>query len=539
MPQISEGAVTQALQELNAETLDSFRAAERLYGVSRRTLARRAEGGLSKTFSHQSQQLLAPVQEKWLVEWILDLEQQGYAPSHTEAREMACQISTFNGGPTKVGKNWISRFLHRNPSIRSKIGRKIDALRVRNTNPESLRVWYDMVGKLFQRYRFDVQDIYNMDETGWCLGTQNNQMVLGSNRTKRVYKKSPEAREWVSVIECIYADGTSIQPVTIFKGKSCQSTWFEEEYIPNWLYTTSEKAWTSNEIGLQWLKEVFIPQTVKNPPRPRLLVVDGHESHASVDFMWECRQANIILVYLIPHSSHLCQPLDLSCFSLCKSKYRQEVAELVKWDDGEKVKKINFLRLYESARNEGLTSKAVKLGFKTAGLWPYNPDKVINSSQVLQNQVVPEPTRCTPPPTIPELFSTPSTRIDLQKQIQTLTQVENLSRNVRIILRKTSKAFDQLHVERARDSTELRIRKRQIDQLQSKRRKKVTVDPNQKFVNIEDIKRTHDEIRRNREAYEKRDRQKEAAATSAALLKEDISKFMVEFWVTADPNVDG
>ena len=105
------------------------------------------------------------------MEWILDLEQQGFVPSHAETREMAERISRNSGGPPQVGKHWLSRFLGRHSSIKNKIGRKIDALRVKNTDSQVLRTWFVMVERLFIRYRFRLENIYNINETGCCLNT--------------------------------------------------------------------------------------------------------------------------------------------------------------------------------------------------------------------------------------------------------------------------------------------------------------------------------------------------------------------------------
>lgn len=58
--------------------------------------------------------------------------------------------------------------------------------------------------------------------------------------------------------------------------------------------------------------------------------------------------------------------------------------------------------------------------------------------------------------------------------------------------------------------------------------------PNEMFIIIENIKRTQEEIRRNREAYSKRDRQRAAARTSAALLKEGMSRYPVGFSVSGE-----
>ena len=119
----------------------------------------------------------------------------------------------------------------------------------------------------------------------------------------------------------------------------------------------------------------------------------------------------------------------------------------------------------------------------------------------------------------------------MQKQIRVLDSNENLSRGTRLLFRKTSKTFKQLYIEKTRNSVELNVKKRQIERLENKRRKKIQVDPNESFVNIENIKRVKDEQRRNEEEYQRKDRQKEAAATSAALVQSDMESFMTQFHV--------
>jgi hypothetical protein len=107
MPAVDESVVREALSDLTASRITSLRAAEAAYGVSRRTLARRVDGGLSRSKSHAHQQALSPTQEDSLVQWILDLERQGCAPTYTETREMARQISVFSKGPNFIGQKWI------------------------------------------------------------------------------------------------------------------------------------------------------------------------------------------------------------------------------------------------------------------------------------------------------------------------------------------------------------------------------------------------------------------------------------------------
>jgi hypothetical protein len=55
----------------------------------------------------------------------------------------------------------------------------------------------------------------------------------------------------------------------------------------------------------------------------RLLLVDGHDNHMTEDFLFECYDNNISLLFLIPHSSHVLQPLDAAIFGPLKNAYRR------------------------------------------------------------------------------------------------------------------------------------------------------------------------------------------------------------------------
>ena len=63
-----------ALDDLHASRFTSIRAAARAHNVNYRTLARRAQGGISRREARVEQQLLSGAQEEILVQWILDLE---------------------------------------------------------------------------------------------------------------------------------------------------------------------------------------------------------------------------------------------------------------------------------------------------------------------------------------------------------------------------------------------------------------------------------------------------------------------------------
>lgn len=93
--------------------------------------------------------------------------------------------------------------------------------------------------------------------------------------------------------------GKKLVPLVIFKGKSVQNQWFIPDRTPDWLYTATNNAYPSNDIGVRWLRQVFIPQSAKDMPsyEYRVLILDGHRSHYATEFMWECFINRIIPCY--------------------------------------------------------------------------------------------------------------------------------------------------------------------------------------------------------------------------------------------------
>jgi hypothetical protein len=124
-----------------------------------------------------------------------------------------------------------------------------------------------------------------MDEHGIALGVCTNALVLADSNYRRTYVKSPEDREWVSIIKTVSAEGRKLRPVIIFKGQDLQVQWFTPDNVPNWLYATSQNGWTSHAIAYQWLHQIFIPETQPVDGGARILIVDGHGSHVDIKFL--------------------------------------------------------------------------------------------------------------------------------------------------------------------------------------------------------------------------------------------------------------
>jgi hypothetical protein len=213
------------------------------------------------------------------------MDEREYPPSYARTRKMATQICVANGDVRPLGLKWLNRFMRRNPSIRSVIGRVIEAVRIDGTRPKVLQAHFDLFHRTKIAYQVTQANCWNMDEHGIAIGKCVNYLVLSTSTSKRTYVKSPKSREWVSILKYINGNGNSTTPLVIFKGQNLQTSWFNH-LTPNWQFTTSENGWTSNNICLQWLKHMFLPQTKPILSGYRILLCDGHGSHVTTEFMY-------------------------------------------------------------------------------------------------------------------------------------------------------------------------------------------------------------------------------------------------------------
>ena len=78
-----------------------------------------------------------------------------------------------------------------------------------------------------------------------------------------------------------------------------------------------------------------------------VLIGDNLSSHFSPDIMKQCNMNNVAFCCLSPHSTHLCQPIDVSFFCPVKAKWRSFLSEY-KTATGKKaqtIQKDQFPRL--------------------------------------------------------------------------------------------------------------------------------------------------------------------------------------------------
>jgi hypothetical protein len=308
------------------EQLSYTKIAEK-YNVSRHTLARRCKGIQAPIQAKNlNQQRLNPQQEQELIQHIERLTERGLPPT----REM---IKRFASGIAQdpVGKGWVTRFINKHhDQLISRWTSGMDYVRHQADSEAKYKLYFDLLYRKTEEYEVLPENTYNMDEKGFMIGVTGRSKRIFSRATWEMKKKTESiqdgSREWITVLACVGADGTALPPGLVFQGANgnIQSTWVQDinPEQHNVFVTSSPSGWSNNEIGLAWLEQVFDRNTKEKARRNwRLLILDGHGSHVTLEFIEYCYQNKILLLIFPPYSTHTLQPLDVVMFKSLSSGY--------------------------------------------------------------------------------------------------------------------------------------------------------------------------------------------------------------------------
>jgi hypothetical protein len=375
----TEGDLTLAISGLTSKQFQSERRAAAVYTVPRSTLQDRRAGRRCRRDCEPNSKRLTKLEEEAIVERILEQSLRGIPPLKLDVRDMADRLLRDRDAKP-VGKNWVDNLVKRTPELQKRWTRPYDRQRAACEDPAVIQPWFTLVQNMKAKYGIADEDMYNFDESGFLMGKISSQLVVtGSEKPGKRKKLQPGDREWVTLVQGVGATGRVIPPFLIFAGKVLISTWFTEDLPRDWVIQVSSTGWTNNDLALAWLEHF---DTHARPVGVyRLLIIDGHESHCSVDFQDRCKEKKIITLCMPPHSSHLLQPLDVACFSPLKRLYGDRISALAR-NRIHHINKETFLPAFKAAFSQAFTAENVCAGFQGAGLVPHNLEAVLSKLDV-------------------------------------------------------------------------------------------------------------------------------------------------------------
>ncbi|APA08524.1 hypothetical protein sscle_04g032940 [Sclerotinia sclerotiorum 1980 UF-70] len=331
--QSKEARIILAIEAIQKSKNLTVGKAAKIYKVPRTTLRDRMGGRIHRMETRANNLNLIEKEEEVLIQYIIDIDERGFAPKLSGVEDMANYILESRGAK-RVGKLWAHRFVKRCTKLKTRFSRVYDFQRALCEDPKLIEEWFGLVSNMRAKYGIQDCDFYNFDETGFMMG----QVHL--------------------------------------------SNWYTETDFPaDWAIKPTSNGWTNNETGLEWLKHFDKYTSQRRKGKYRMLVLDGHESHESIPFQSYCKSNDIICVKLPSHSSHLTQPLDVGCFSVLKRSYSCQVDEFIKAYINH-ISKVEFFIAFKAAYQQSITIQNMKAGFRGAGLIPFDPQAVLSKLDI-------------------------------------------------------------------------------------------------------------------------------------------------------------
>jgi len=347
-------AAYEAQQHIPEEDRSSLRTVATDYGVLPGTLSKRLRGlTTSRSQAYNHLQALSNDEEASLIDYIRRSSLLGHPPPPYMVYETADAIRRnrvlIQTSPTSLplpplGHTWLDKFRKRHPEVTSVWTRQLDTSRLDAAVPENLAPWFAEVGTILDRNRYQPENIFNMDETGYGIGTTQSTRCLvirdreeGTGKGKKATKATSGRQEWVTTIECVSAAGHALPPLVIFKATGSFNTrWLPDGVlgVQGWRWTTSNTGWSNDVLAYEWLEHVFEPCTTVGDITRRLLIVDGHGSHVKAKFIAFCITHAIDLMVLPSHTSHITQPLDVGIFGPLKGAMARYTDAVATYDGG-------------------------------------------------------------------------------------------------------------------------------------------------------------------------------------------------------------
>ncbi|XP_019854203.1 PREDICTED: uncharacterized protein LOC100641974 isoform X2 [Amphimedon queenslandica] len=353
----------------------TLREASEKYSIPKSTLWDRLSGKVPFGATSGPERYLNDTEEEQLVKFLVGAAKIGFPRSKKQvitivqaslAKKRGCSVDDIH-----VTSGWWTSFKKRHPMLTLRSGSKLSYRRLLASSPETINAYFDTLEEAMQKNKLQNSPmlIYNCDETGFPLEHKPCK-VIGVCGQRDLPSITSGDKTQITVLAACSASGNLIPPMIIFDRKRLKPTTHMIGEVPGTVYASSKKGWIDSEIFLDWFVNCFLLNIP--PQRPVLLLVDGHSSHYHPDVIRKATENHIILFCLPPHTTHLCQPLDRSCYSPLKAAYNQQCQQFLCTNPGQVINRFNFTSIFAKAWAQAMTPSNIIMGFRATGVYPLN-----------------------------------------------------------------------------------------------------------------------------------------------------------------------
>lgn len=227
-----------------------------------------------------------------------------------------------------LSKNWVLNWVEQKANSPSPLfmvtAKPLEKARATVT-VEQLVQWADEVRPRLEG--IDPRFCFNIDETSDQPRSEAKaKTVVSTSNVGTIYEVTRAAGH-VTYLVGIGLTGTTLRTMAIVQTKTVHGELAQFDLPDNefGLVTSSASAYINEELFLRWVEKIWTPhieglrRQLQKPEQTALLLLDGASAHLGQKAKELFVRCNTRVVELVPHTSHLTQPLDLVIFAAYKS----------------------------------------------------------------------------------------------------------------------------------------------------------------------------------------------------------------------------
>lgn len=208
-------------------------------------------------------QSLPPEIEAELVKYIIEMDRKMFGLTLYDVRKMAYELAIRNNIPAKqhrfneekkiAGKDWLQGFRKRHPNLSLRSPEPTSMARAQGFTKEKVATFFTLLKETYDKYKWQPQQIFNVDETGVTTVQGKPSKVLSVRGKRQVGAiKSAERGTNVTVCCTMSASGVHLPPVIIFSRKRIRPE-LTDTAPPGSLIFSQEHGWVNSELFLKYL----------------------------------------------------------------------------------------------------------------------------------------------------------------------------------------------------------------------------------------------------------------------------------------------
>lgn len=319
-----------------------------------------------------------------------------YGLTTSDLRKFAFQYATANkiSVPENwkvneiASRDWLFGFLKRHRTLSVRTPEATSMGRATAFNRHNVSQFFNNLGEVYDKYKFELQEVYNMDETGLTT-VQRPTKIIAKRGTKQVGAiTSGERGQLVTLALAVNANGNFVPPFLIFPRKK-----FKDVMVangpPGCVGASHSSGWMTCDNFLLFMKH-FVRFVRCSKGKPVLMVLDNHESHLSIPVLNFCKENGVVLLSFPPHTSHKLQPLDRTVFGPLKRYFNSAADAWLRSNPGKVMNIYDIPAVLKDSFLLALTPLNIQKGFSVTGIWPFNRE-IFQDDEFLPAEVTNRP----------------------------------------------------------------------------------------------------------------------------------------------------